>query len=74
LFGSLKRHQEIAIVDIVEMAEHTVTAQTGAILHPDMEKMASRHSASNPPPEFLTGEADAELLGKPIASIGIGQR
>lgn len=51
------------------MAKTTAVTQTGASLHPDLEKMASRHSRSDPPPEIMTGEADAELLGKPICSI-----
>lgn len=53
----------------VNMAETTVVAQTGASLHPDLEKMPSRHSASDPPLEILAGEADAELLGESAASI-----
>jgi hypothetical protein len=48
------------------MAETTGVAHTGASLHPDMEKMASRHGSSEPSPEILAGEADAELLGKSI--------
>jgi hypothetical protein len=48
------------------MAETTGIAQTGANMHPDMEKMASRYGASEPPPKILAGEADAELLGKSI--------
>jgi hypothetical protein len=44
----------------------TTGAQTGAALHPDLEKIASRQ---NGPPaysssEALANEADAELLGK----------
>ena len=39
--------------------------QSGAALHPDLEKSASRKSDKNvPPEELLAGEADAELLGK----------
>ncbi|KAH8667934.1 gaba permease [Tricladium varicosporioides] len=34
-------------------------------MHPDLEKVASRHShAAAPPAELLAGEADAELLAK----------
>ncbi|KAH6662047.1 gaba permease [Halenospora varia] len=40
-------------------------AHTGASMHPDLEKMASRHPHSAAPPaELLAGEADAELLAK----------
>jgi hypothetical protein len=43
----------------------TSGAQTGASLHPDLEKTATRRSHSNVPPEaLLAGEADTELLGK----------
>lgn len=38
-------------------------AQTGADMHSDVERVASRHSANAPPPATLAGEADAELLG-----------
>jgi hypothetical protein len=38
--------------------------QTGASLHPDLEKIASRQAHSTVPhEELLAGEADAELLG-----------
>jgi hypothetical protein len=41
------------------------TVQSGAALHPDLEKTVSRHSRSNIPDEaLLASEADAELLGK----------
>lgn len=45
------------------------TVQSGAALHPDLEKTVSRHSRSNIPDEaLLASEADAELLGKFSAS------
>lgn len=43
----------------------TTVAQSGAGVHPDLEKTVSRRSHSNvPPPELLADEADAELLGE----------
>ena len=40
-------------------------AQTGAAMHPDLEKTVSRRSRSNVPDEaLLASEADAELLGQ----------
>lgn len=43
-------------------------ASTGVdtgVMHPDMEKTATRLSHSNvPPPELLAGNADTELLGQ----------
>jgi hypothetical protein len=39
--------------------------QTGATMHPDLEKTVSRHSRSNVPDEALmASQADTELLGK----------
>lgn len=39
--------------------------QTGASMHPDLEKIASKQVHSTvPQKELLAGEADAELLGK----------
>jgi hypothetical protein len=39
--------------------------QSGAVMHPDLEKTVSRHSRSNVPDEALMASAaDAELLGK----------
>jgi hypothetical protein len=47
------------------------TIQTGASMHPDMEKIASRQAHSTVPhEELLAGEADAELLGMYLCSIG----
>jgi hypothetical protein len=40
--------------------------QSGAALHPDLEKVVSRrsrHSSNVPDEALLAGEADAELLG-----------
>ena len=38
--------------------------QSGAAMHPNLEKTVSRRSQTNvPPQELLAGEADAELLG-----------
>lgn len=43
----------------------TTAAQSGAALHPDLEKTVSRTSRSNIPDEaLLASDADAELLGK----------
>ncbi|TVY75820.1 GABA-specific permease [Lachnellula suecica] len=43
----------------------TDAVQSGASMHPDMEKIASRQAASTVPhEELLAGEADAELLAK----------
>ena len=48
----------------------TSAVQTGASLHPDLEKIASRQAHSTVPhDELLAGEADAELLGKLEESI-----
>lgn len=50
----------------------TDTAATGASLHPDLEKIASRQAHSTVPhDELLAGEADAELLGMSKRSIDI---
>jgi len=37
---------------------------TGATMHTDVENAAGRHPSLVPDEEQLTGEADAELLGK----------
>ena len=50
----------------------TSAAQTGASLHPDLEKIASRQAHSTVPhDDQLAGEADAELLGMLWKSIGL---
>jgi hypothetical protein len=56
------------VLEFPIMASKT-TGQSGAALHPDLEKTVSRHSHSNIPDEaLLAGEADAKLLGKFSAS------
>ena len=53
------------------MASKTI-AQSGAAMHPDLEKTVSRHSRSNIPDEALmASEADAKLLGKLPTSLAL---
>jgi hypothetical protein len=47
----------------------TTGAEKYAGLQPDLEKTTSRKSHSNvPPPELLSDDADAELLGKQLSA------